>query len=387
MVPIPAAGSENVSADLDFVTLDSEDDYARYFNQLSLVFKRLLACYAHVGGGDSQEAADVSRFLVQLLHTIELLRFKYTCRHQADRSLWVDLSESGFPNFAEISAIETDLLKREERLLELPGESSLKRSIVDFMFARQAEPAELLADLSERVYLERLVCHDLFLPFSPGEIELCGTNHETRSYTFSWGCYDYATNRPYLHVFSFEQDKDAPALTTNAVARDQFFDLMRAEGSRAPDVGVLAMAIDEAGLVRPKILKRICIGPLYVSGIVRKREPNAADPREVVLCGLFDRYAASPQEFMLFFTEEIVFSKRQEVGRSLLSPLGKVRQIFSIAEDDADAYARRASVVYHNVLTSHRLLRAFTPEDIAAVPDLSKCRRFVFDDRGAVHGL
>ena len=61
--------------DPNFDTLRSNDAYSLYFNQLSVVFRRLIACYQAVAAR-SHEMAVVRGNLERLLFDVELLNVK-----------------------------------------------------------------------------------------------------------------------------------------------------------------------------------------------------------------------------------------------------------------------------------------------------------------------
>jgi len=164
--------------------------------------------------------------------------------------------------------------------------------------------------------------------------------------------------------------------------------VLRAEGSRAPDVGILALAIDDAlDPIHPKIVKRLCIGPLYTPLLLAQRPTGDADAPSM-FATLLQQHGRRPDDFVLQLCDEIVFSKAQQVTRSLLSPRGKVREIFAITETDPECYARRASVVHHNVVMPHDLLQHVVPAILAGAPMLRRCRKITYDEAGAmvIHG-
>jgi hypothetical protein len=150
---------------------------------------------------------------------------------------------------------------------------------------------------------------------------------------------------------TFDQDAGEEPLEQKGAAYAKLLEVLRAEGSRAPDVGILALAIDDAlDPIHPKILKRLCIGPLYAPMLLERHPPDPDDPAAAVLGPLIQRHGRRPDDFVLELRDEIVFSKAQQVTRSLLAPRGKVREIFAITETDPECYARRASVIHHHVL-------------------------------------
>ena len=168
----------------------------------------------------------------------------------------------------------------------------------------------------------------------------------------SWGSYDFKTNRPYIHLMTFDQDTEAEPLTNKGANHLQLLEVLQAEGSRVPDIGVLALAIDDAlETIHPKIVKRICFGPLF-SELLLEQEVDY-DEKHLALKGLLADYA-KPDDFVMFITHEVVFSKRQRVTQNIFAPNGKVREIFHLPDDDPETYARRASVVQKYALVPPR---------------------------------
>ena len=153
-------------------TLDSRDEYALYFNQLYHAFSNLLGCYPVASGDAVYEAHSVQIFLTKMLYTIETLRMKYT--YNPAHSLKVDLAEAGFPSFIEMSYLAADLLARQQRLMDLPPAAMLRQAMLDHMFRNVSEPSEMLWQMSARQYFEMLDEKKLFLPFTPGRLELRG---------------------------------------------------------------------------------------------------------------------------------------------------------------------------------------------------------------------
>jgi hypothetical protein len=374
----------------DFAFLPGTDDYTRYFNILTKAWTLLLRLYEKRGSGDTFEARAVKESLKRLLFTVKVLRMKYSYSPADRRMLWVDLSESGFPNAQDMSTLSVDLIKREARLRDLPPASRLKQLALDHMLQFHNEPADLLWQLAERSYLEMLDDGQLFLPFnmSPGDLAIRPSKNkrEYRSYSCSWSCYDFRTNRPYVHMLTFDQDKDERPLERGGPNQLELLEVMQAEGSRVPDVGILAMAIDHAiGTIHPKILKRVGLGPLYTTMLLqhelklqeaRKEEGDAVKPR--VLLELLGAYAKD-DDVILCFTDEIVFSKEQRI-----TPTSHVREIFYLPDDDPEAYARRASIVHKYVLMPHAVSQHLTEDIMLQVPELQNAQILTYGTNGEI---
>jgi hypothetical protein len=376
----------------NFALLDGTDDYTRYFNLLTKSWSLLLNLYEKRGSSDTFEARKIARSLERLLYTVKALRMKYSHSPADRRLLWVDLSDSGFPNAQDIGNLSVDLIKRQERLRDLMPVSMLKQIALDRMMKEQVEPVDELWQISERSYLEMLEPEKLFLPFNmlADDIAIRPTKDRRgpRSYSCAWSCYDFRTNRPYVHILTFDQDRDVTALEKGGPNQLKFLEVIQAEGSRVPDVGILAMSIDNAlETIHPKILKRIGFGPLYTASLLEKEtafphddallEPPSEKPK--VLLALLKEYA-EPDDFILCFKDEIVFSKQQRI-----TPTSHVREVFYLPTDDPEAYAKRASVIHKYVLMPHSVSQHLTPDITRQVPELQNAQVVTYDSSGAIY--
>lgn len=365
----------------DFSNLSSGEAYSLYFGLLSSMGEKLLLTYGIEESRGSYEATMMKAFLAKFLFTMHVLRIKFTHSPSHNRQLWIDLTNSGFPNHAEIAKLETDMLSRESQLTDIPTESLLRMKLLDHMFRKHEESSDLLWQLSERTYLELLDPSNMFLAFTPGELVRHADTKNTRAYTYSWGCYDFETNRPYVHVMAFEQDMEEEPLETNSTLLRQFLKVVRAEGSRVPELAILAFAIDDSlDPMHPKIIKRVCIGPLHSPLLFRENSPSL----EAHACSLLKRFSKRIDDFMIFFTTEVVFSQSQKVTRSVFSK-PKVREIFHIPSTDDEAFRRRASIVHKNVMMPHIVLQHMAPED-SKLLELGGVKILTYDEKGDVHG-
>ncbi len=381
-----------VRATPDFALLEGSDDYTRYFNLLTKSWSLLLNLYEQRGSADTYEARAIENALERLLFTVKVLRMKYSHSPADRRLLWVDLSESGFPNAQDVGNLSVDLIKRQERLRDLMPVSMLKHIALDHMMKEQTDPVDILWQISERSYLEMLDDTKLFLPFNMSVADIAvrpvKDKRGPRSYSCSWSCYDFRTNRPYVHLLTFDQDKDERPLEKGGPNQLKLLEVMQAEGSRVPDVGILAMAIDNAlETIHPKILKRVGFGPLYTTSLLEKevshpRDDTLLDPpseKPKVLLELLANHA-EPDDFILCFKDEIVFSKQQRITAT-----SHVREVFYLPNDDPESYAKRASVIHKYVLMPHSVSQHLTPEIIQQVPELQNAQVVTYDSQGAIY--
>jgi hypothetical protein len=375
----------------DFALLEGSDAYANYFNLLTKCWSLLLDLYAKRGSADTFEARKIARSLERLLYTVKALRMKYS-HNPVGRMLWIDLSDSGFPNAQDIGNLSVDLIKRQERLRDLPPISMLKHIALDRMMKERRDPINEIWQISERQYLEMLEDSKLFLPFNmqADDIAIRPTKDRRgpRSYSCAWSCYDFRSNRPYVHLLTFDQDRDVKPLEKGGPNQVKLFEVLQSEGSRVPDVGILAMAIDGAiETIHPKILKRIGFGPLYAASLLEKEvsyphddallEPPSEKPK--LLLDLLKEHA-EPDEFILCFKDEIVFSKQQRI-----TPTSHVREVFYLPSDDPETYAKRASVIHKFVLMPHSVSQHLSSDIIQQVPEFQQAQMITYDTQGTIY--
>lgn len=375
----------------DFAVLKNESAYACYFDQLRYAIDRLYASYTMMGlkkrdVSGKRESATMIRFLEKFLFTIEALKMKYTYRMPIERPLWVDLSDSGFPNFAEFAHFELDAADRDKRLKDLLPHVGLKNAMIDYMLQKHARPHLFLSQMSYRTYLEMLDVEKLFMPFNEGMLELVGNNETMRRYVYTWACYDFATNRPYIHILEFEQDVSMEGLEQRGRAYDQFLACIKSHGSRTSPIGVIATEIDEAiESIHPKHLQRICIGPFY-SELTLKERGERIEAKEQVILDLLRRTGRDQRDCLLLFTNEIVISERQEVKGNRLTGR-RVREVLYMTPLDTESFMRYASFVQHHVLLPHHLLQEIGSAEIAAMPELGPAIKLVYSEKGAVYAI
>lgn len=329
----------------DFVKLKGADEYQAYFTLLTKVCRTIISWYERIEGGD-EEGKVVAGFLQKILSTIEVLRIKQL--HDPERHLALDLNESGFPHSQGIGSLEVDARTAKSRLATLFPESVLKEQMLDHMFSRREEPLDLLKQMGERRFLEMIGVKDLFLEFNQGDLALQSTSAKYRHYIASWACFDFGTNRPYVHVLSFDQDIKADALEDDPEALSQFWATVKQEGSRAPAGAVIVTSIDATlRQIHPKVMKRICLGPI-LTGFSQEKHP---------LHDILSKVGA-PDDFILFLTNEVVFSKSEEMEEGGFFKSKKLRQIYAIPETDLECFRRKVSKVSHVLMLPHHVHQA-----------------------------
>ena len=346
----------------DLVTLEEQDDQIRYMAKTLTAFKAVEAIYMLKEERDieaSEEHRIVLFYLRKLYKTFNLLRKKYLF-HATDR-LRIDKSDSGFANFYEISLLESGLQTHSEESVRKVTGYALKEKIVSSLVSNNPVSKELLAELAQWQYLNGLRRDDLFLFFNAGTLVFRGqAPTEKRKFFYHWSCYDKSTNRPYIYLLDFEQDSEAPYLLENKEAFDQFLQVIRSEGMRAPAAGLVAMAIDQRlEHIHPKMLKRICLGPIYSPSF---SVGLSDDVLRVLNTG------DKGKQFVFHLTEQFVFSIGQTIiqDRRTLGKLvaaERVRERFYMpGPADIDSLAefheleeQKASIIRKTVLMPYKI--------------------------------
>lgn len=365
----------------DIALLGNKDEYAQYFNQMAMMFKLMIAAFSRQEENGNSEGQVVREFMGKLLFTIEALRLKSL--YDPSHSLAIDVTESGFPNFVEITYLLNDLITRDQELAKLPPRTILKRQMLDHMMTKKAPPPlDLQWLVGKRDYLKMIDTDKLFLAFTPGKLTLQFENESSRNYSYAWGCYDPVTNRPYVHILIFDQDKREDPLEPGSPTLHQFMQTVMSEGSRVPDIGILALAIDDRlETMHPKVLKRIGIGPVY-SRFLLQSSPAGNDERQKNVSPLLEQYGERNDDFVLFFRHETVFSEHQvQVTKSFWRG-PRVREVFYIPQIDPECVAAKASLIHRYMLMPHRIAQHL--DECAGQFD--RYKKLTYDYEGGVHG-
>lgn len=348
---------ESLARSGDFVRLENSDAYDTYFKHLNRAFAFLVAWYQKLVEGGNTEAKIVRDFLEKFLATIRMLRFKYICAQ--DHQLALDLNDSGFPHWCGISELEADLSLQDERSAHLPGRRIVQEMMLEEMLRRGQDPVSLLPQMAEVQFAEELDGSKMIFTFTPGDLAIIQNGSEgsgTLNCLFSWLCYDKAFNKPYIYVMAFDFCGTEEELRLDFDHGD-FMPAIRRLGDRAVPLAVLATDIDEAlPKVFPKILKRICLGP-----ILCPKFSVPGDHDEII--GWLSEFG-EPDDFALLLETGVILSRGEfEEKRGWFSfNSKKVRQIFAISEDELSA-ENQASQVKQVIMLPHHVL-----QQVASLP-------------------
>ena len=330
----------------------SQEEYPKYFSHMTHVFKCLLDWQSQIAGG-MQEKAMVSKFIVRILNTILALGTKYT--YHPENNLAIDLNDSGYPHLLGIMELENDVRQREEMLSKFLPATALKDRMIDVMLTSAADPKDLLWQMSARQYFEGLSACALISSFTHGDFVLLEESELMRRYLYSWLCYDFKSNVPHIHLMVFDQDKVVEPIHEEGIDQVEFHDIIRANGSRVPDMFVLAAGIDQAlPHIHPKVLKRIKLGPILSNAY--SLEGKEVNP----LLGPLAQFGTR-EDFILLVRNEMLYSKGQTdtKGGGFLKALGekKIREIFALNNLDDECAEARASSIERQIIMPHHVIQ------------------------------
>lgn len=374
--------------------------YRDYVRLLERVFENLGRYYeAAEKEGKTREEESMALYAHKFLATIRSLRLKYLFSPVYLARPGVDLTESGFPHFYDITQLDADLSTRDERLPKLPELESLKGMLLEHLMTippqemterHREKELQYLWQISERAYLEGLDIRTQFFQFTPGKLIPVGKEEFAedgrRSYAFSWGCYDTESNRPAAYVLLFTQDEsERPLDALDNPAYVQFLESVRHIAARAPmNLSAIATRLDESFKnLYPKGLKRFSIGPLVApmlhKGMIAEKDGDSLVHR---LMPIFKRADLDDEDFVLFFSTEFVFSEREEIPHSLL-PFGrqKARQIFFVPKNDRALFKRGATTFGQYALMPHRLRQHLTESEVREMPLMHGAEFLIYDEQ------
>ncbi len=367
-----------MAASGDYVALPDEEHYRIYFDQIRGVCETLQNWAESSMGKASPEGTCVRMFSDQILQSIELLRLKYLVDKRD--SLKLDLNESGFPHFNEISKLENDAKNAGERLQSIPLHVMATEDALDRLFESHTVPKKELRQLGRRAYLDALADSEFMGAFSFAGIKLFGKTKEHRRYICSWACYNVEDNLIYLHLLQFDQDTRMSPLVEGEEAYEKLMKLLRRQGRRVSPLVVLATELDNAFFsLHPKVLRRMRVGPVLSSRF-------SFDECEMAK---FLRREGHPNDVVFSLESEVIVSSHQEVKEKgwLFLP-DTFRQIFKISNEDMECFDRKLSDLHRYLFMPHRLWQnTFAQDDPVWMREFKDAERIAFDEEGKVYEI
>ena len=322
-----------------------ENAYSDYFKYVQFALGNLIESFENYKTDNSYELGIIKAFSQKFLNTIECFSLKYAFNE--NQPMLIDLTDSGFPNHLEFRRLEDDLKKKKVEINKGQSEIALKHTILDHMIKNKSEPGFLLKQLAMKSYFERISKHKLFREFTEGDLVKLTPDNESKSkrYLYSWGSFDSVTNRPYIYILVFDVVKVRKGDAINP-GEVHFVENIRKITHNTAPLKVMAADLDELyNSVKPQVLKRINLGPIY--GMYSRDNSIYTE----MLNQKFDH-----RDFIFNYETEIIFSVGEKRNKSFLST-GELRQIFYVDESNKDTMERMISQLNKYMITSHGVLQ------------------------------
>ena len=351
----------NHFTELDRSILEGENAYTDYFNYVRRALDILLSSFDTIKGNNPLEIKALKDFSQKFLNTIEAFRLKYA--YDDHNAMLVDLTESSFPNFMEFKKLADDMENKDVLLAKLPNQDRLKQNILDHLIKKRKDPVGLLKQLSKSSYYIRLQWSNLFTEFTPGKLELL-TEHKdedaTRTYFYSWGSYDSVTNKPYVYTMVFDNPTWVKREDTDIRKNQEFLEVLKKATHNSAPLKVVASDIDNAyENVKPKVIKRIALGPIHGKYSLDKH------PYSILIKKNF-----SEDDMVFRYQTEVVFSVGEKRTKSFLSK-GELRQIFYIDESNKECMDKMLSEIHKYMITTHPVLQHLNDTEPSTIKQLA----------------
>lgn len=363
----------------DHRTLEDAHTTRRYFAKFDRILGHLDAVAELAAQSDrlSEPERNVLRGYLQALSgTFEALSNKYLMSGRVSsllpKALDIDITDSGFPVYAELLKMANDAQQVDHHLGNLASAAELKKDMVRHILNELEVPVKLQFALSQRLYYERLAKANLFWAQNDPQIIWIGTNDERRQYVLHWAVYDSQVNIPTIYVMMLE-DTGRVALPRDERRWPEAQSHLMAQSVSALKMLTIAQGFDrDFDDLHPKLFRRIHVGPMYSSHFTHQTGPLAGI--------LEDANSGAGNDWALAWTVETLMSERVEQERKGF--FGTVeREIFRLDHFDATTSERGASDVRRSIILPQR---PFQVLEERKPPGFKGVRKFVVGETGQI---
>ena len=256
----------------------------RYFATLRHVppsLRRVAVTLLRQGWLTRPELRVIGGHLDRLSRSFEALSLKYAMAGRDEGAqLSIDRQESGFPLAMELFHLANDGQQAAAQLASLPPETELRERMLREILEERRKPKALQYALSQRLYHQRLVGEDLYLPRRDPQAHWLSEAEGRRRWLLSWAGYDTEINLPVIYLLEVEDGGRIP------LPKDHTrWPLLQAH-LMAQTLNWLKLPTILQGFeaefedLHPKGMKRLHLGPLYAPAFTRQSGPLAQ-----ALCG------------------------------------------------------------------------------------------------------
>jgi len=316
-------------------------------------------------------------YLQALSGTFEALSNKYLMAGRVSsllpKALDIDVTDSGFPVYAELLQMANDALQVDQHLGAMPSEGELKRDMVRHILNEQSVPVKLQFALSQRLYYERLAKRNLFWAQNDPQIIWLGTRDDgRRHYVVHWANYDSQVNIPTVYLLLLD-DTGSTALPRDERRWPQAQSHLMAQAVSSLKLVTIAQGFDrDFDDLHPKMLRRIHLGPMYSNHFTHQN-----GPLEGILA---DAKGGPGNDWALAWTVETLLSDRVE--REKKGFFGSVeREIFKLDHFGKTEVETGASDVHRSLILPQRPFQVLEERD---PPGFRGVRKYVVSERGQI---
>ena len=351
--------------ELDRAEFENKDDYIAYFEYIRKAFK---AFNKHLGAkldessNKKVERTVISYFITRLLRSIELLNRKY--KFDDSHSIRVDLTESSFPNHAELRQMKADYELKSTFLEGLPTPLILKDKLIAKLRTQDEEPIEILNSLAKRKYYSGLYPSSIFLMYNRGRLLETGNDKKDRkSYIYAWASYDMALNRPQIFVMDLEYSGEVPKLDNDKELFEKFEGIIENISTGSQSLYELVSFLDqELPTVHPKLIKKYDLGPLF--GTYSKDESPFTE--------FHKRHQLDNDHFIFMYEEEMVVSVKEELIKAKWIGANVPLQNYHVKSDNKECVRRKLSDLNKYLIAPHNVIQLLLedPEMAAEITPL-----------------
>jgi hypothetical protein len=362
---------QHFQQDENCVAVTGENRVRVYLAQIRRALAALRRAVEQDTAITNAERHAVGHFVGRLHRTFEILALRHFYPRPG-RQLKLDTTDSGFVHFSALLELAADLERRDRELAALPGPEELKRRMLDQIVEHSLHPRELQLTMMRRIYLETLHPDQVFRTFLPGPLEKVGRPGDEASYFWSFATYDRALNRPFVYLIYFALDPEKRELTADS---EEFAEIRAAaEGSAAGRINLLGFSnrLDELlPAVRPRIVKRLVLGPYWAPGFTAT---------EGALGELLESVPERLPFALRWESETLISDREKRVDAGWLSK-GRLRQVFWVPRK-LDLSTRGVSQLERFVLMPHWLAQR-----VRAAALLEDHQHLVIESDESVHEL
>lgn len=285
----------------------------------------------------------------------------------------VSQSESGFPLFQNVLALENDLETAQERLSSIDDEETLRAGMVDFILSQKKFPLELQNQIAERRYLETLVDGKHFSPLVLPRTIKVSVNKKTGRpyYVVHWGYFDGAANLPMVYMAVIEdssedlmkmlvgkngrldKDLDIPLPIDgllNPKLANAFDIFCEKNSSYSLTLSTIATAMDhDFDHLHPKQLRRFVLGPFYHSDITVNGK---------TVDKILKKIKKPENQWLLTWTLQELISVNEKPAKWGLWGGDPAREEFYINTDNLDCARQGVSSFERHAIVPHEAYQA-----------------------------